>query len=290
MDKLIFTNSIGQSIEFSPTSQYKWIKATDLGGAEVDIVSVSSPYQDGSTMAGDAYFKSKSIRLDFVIASSNVAEDLRELNNRLNPKLGIGTLTYHKNGTDYTLNKVVVRSLPSLPDGKDKSINLQLSSVILQVLDPLYTDAQETEEQVTSSANLLEFPVNISDAYEFDIYFADGVPIVNIGDVDCPVTVVVDGAITSPLEIINATTSEKIVIVMSLLENEKLTITTDIDNINVIKTDKNTGNTTSAFQYIDADQTTFFKLATGENLIKVVANQSEVESATIKYKNRYVGV
>lgn len=290
MDKLIFTNALGQSLEFSSASKYKWVKVDDLGGLDTDIQTSTSPYQDGSTVVGGAYFKTKAIKMDIAVVSSNLLNDIRSMNSILNPKLGVGSLTYEKDGSSYTLQKVMARSLPSMPDGKSRGASFQLSSILFEAYDPLYSDSEDTEEQVTASALLLEFPVDIIADFEFDLVFADGVPIYNTGDVDCPVTLIVDGAISSPLEIENTSTGEKVVIALDLLDNERLTITTELDNINVIKKDLITGVETVAFEYMDVAETTFFYLQKGENKIKVTANEGDVESAYIRYRNKYVGV
>lgn len=291
MDKLTFTNASGQTIEFSATSDYKWRQVTDMGGIEAVAQATSSPYQDGSTPAGDSYFQSRLIKVDFVIVSDTVNTLIRTLNSRLNPKLGVGTLTYTVGENERVLDKVKVKSTPTKDLDNDKSgTTFQFSSVLFEAYDPLYSDQEYTEEEVAANALLFEFPVDVVTDFEFDVVYTDGVPINNVGDVDCPITLIVDGAITQPLEIENSTTGEKVVIGLDLLDNERLTITTAIDNINVIKTDLTTGEETVAFEYIDVSETTFFYLVRGENKIKVTANEGDVESATIKFKNKYVGV
>ncbi len=106
----------------------------------------------------------------------------------------------------------------------------------------------------------------------------------------CPVTVIFDGPKTAPLSIENTTTGEEIVIALSINANERLTVTTGIDNNNVVLTDLIMGDDSVAFQYIDIAETTFFSLAKGTNNIIITSNEGAVEDATIKYKNQYVGV
>lgn len=291
MEKLIFTNANGQEIEFSNTSSYKWTQVDDLGASSVELQRTTSPFQDGSTNVSGAYFNSRTIKIDLVVVDyTDLNATFRNLNNILNPKLGLGFLSYYRDNDVKVLNKVRTRVLPSMLGGDSRDFGTQKTSIIFEVFDPLYSDLQNTEEIIAANELLFRFPIDITDAYEFDLLYADGKPIYNIGDTDCPITLIVDGAITQPLKIENTTTGEKIVIGLDLLDNERLIITTEVDNINVIKTNLITGIKTIAFEYIDIAQTSFFYLVTGENKIKVTANEGDVETAMIRFKNRYVGV
>jgi hypothetical protein len=99
-----------------------------------------------------------------------------------------------------------------------------------------------------------------------------------------------DGPKNSPLTVENLDTGEKIVLAMSLLATERLTITTGIDDINVIKEDLITGISTVAFQYIDVAETSFFRLPRGTSTLLITAGEAEVEQAIIKYRQRWVGI
>lgn len=291
MEKLIFTNANGQEIEFSNTSSYKWTQVDDLGASSVELQRTTSPFQDGSTNVSGAYFNSRTIKIDLVVVDyTDLNSTFRNLNNILNPKLGLGFLSYYRDNDVKVLNKVRTRVLPSMLGGDSRDFGMQKTSIIFEIFDPLYSDAVATEEVIAANELLFKFPLDIVEPYIFDLLYANGKPIYNNGDTDCPLTLIVDGAITKPLKVINNTTGEQIVIGLDLLDNERLTITTEIDNINVIKTNLITGIETIAFEYIDITQTTFFYLKTGENKIKVTANEGDVETALIIFKNRYVGV
>lgn len=290
MERLIFTNAREQQIEFKDTGTYQWINVEDLGGMNFNMQTSVGPYQDGASLKGTPRMMTRILNVSFIIMSDDVMSALRELNSILNPKHGDGTLIYERDGVSRMLTRVRARKLPSMLGGMSKGKAFQFTSIILEAFDPYYKDVTEIEAQVASGGNLFEFPVNITESFEFDYLNVDGVTIQNNGDVETPVTVILDGPKSSPLEIENETTGEKIVLDMDLLADERLTITTEIDNINVIKTDLATGDTSVAFQYIDVGETTFFNLALGSNKIKVVADDSEVEDAVIKYSNRYVGV
>lgn len=290
MERLIFTNANGQQVEFSNFSAYKWTQVEGLGEGSVTLQTTTSPYQDGSTNVGGAYFNSKVVKVDLVISGTDVSADLRTLNAVLNPKLGLGTLSYERDSGIKMLNKVRTRSLPSLPGGASRGVSFQNTYVIFEVFDPLYEDQNATEASVNTGGNLFSFPLNIGDDFIFDYTNTSGVIVQNLGDAECPLTIILDGPKSSPLEIENVTTGEKIVLSTSIAAGERLTITTAIDNTNVIKTNLSTGASTVAFQYLDVSQTTFFMLALGQNRIKISAAEAEVEEAIVRFKNRYVGV
>jgi hypothetical protein len=290
MERLIYTNAIGQSIEFSSGGIYQWTKVDDLGALDASFQTSSSPYQDGTTSVGDPYFEPRVIKLELQIVSTDLQAAIRDLNRILNPKIGMGRLTYERDGVKRVLNKVKTRTMPALPGGESRGVGFQMSSIIFMAFNPYYTDENYTEASVSTGGLGLEFPLNITDTFRFDYLNTTGVTVTNAGDVECPVTIILDGPMTSPLEIQNITTGEKIVLAMDLLENEQLTITTEIDNINVILKDLITGTESVAFQYIDVTQTSFFYLAQGTNTIVITADEAEMESATIKFKQQYVGV
>jgi len=290
MERLIFTNAQGQTIEFDTEGTYRWTQVGDMGGVGSTFQVTASPYQDGATPVGDSYFESRAIKVDIIIVSDNLQAAIRQLNTVLNPKLGTAKLTYERNGIRRTLNTVKTRSMPSLPGGESRGPSFQISSVIFEAFDPYYSDEEYTEASVATGGLGLEFPLDITDSFVFDYLNTNGVTVTNSGDVECPVTIVLDGPMTSPLEVESITTGEKIVLALALLANERLTITTQLDSINVIKTNLTTGAETVAFQYIDIAETTFFNLVRGTNTLRITANEAEMESAAIRFKQRYVGV
>lgn len=290
MERLLFTNTLGQTVIFDESGVNRWLEVDDLGGLEADFMTSSSPFQDGLTSVGDAYFTAKAIKVKFLVVASELDEALRSLNSILNPKLGLGKLTYERGGKKYVLNKVKTRTLPALQGTPSRGIGYQVTSIIYEVFDPYFTDEEYLEASVSTGDNCLEFPVNIFDSFVFDYTNMTGIVVTNSGDVECPLTIILDGPKNSPLTIENMDTGEKIVLAMNLLNNERLTITTGIDDINVIKEDLLTGEKSVAFQYIDVAQTSFFRLPRGTTTLKITAGEAEVEEASIKFKQRWVGI
>lgn len=290
MDKVIYKNPDGRTLEFSASSKFKLINIDDLGGVDSVDRAISSPFQDGSTPVGESYFNTRVISVEFATMSNNLVEDLREIDSVLNPKLGPGEFHFSQNGNTRMLYPVKVRKLPSRPRQKERNKTFQMSSFIIEAYDPYYQDLNSIDAEVTTGGNLFSFPLNITTNYEFDYVNTAGVIVNNEGDIDTPVTVIFDGPKTAPLSIENLTTGEKIVLSLDLLADERLIVTTGVQDTNVIKETISTGVTEVAFQYIDIAETTFFNLSKGENRIQIVTTEGIVQDATVKFRNKYVGV
>jgi len=289
-EQLKYVSAIGTEIIFSETSKYKWTNADDLGSNSATFQTISSPFQDGTSLVGDVYFESKEITVEFYIISNDLIGDFRSLNQILNPKLGVGRLEYTRGGVTYVLDQVNAKVMPSLPGLEDRGLTYQKSAVIFEVFNPLYSDQNFTLSVVGTGQNLFKFPLRITDEFKFGTLNTSGVILNNIGDVPAPIKVVIPGAVSAPLTIENTTTGEKIVLGLDLTSDEILTITTDVTNTNVIKYTISTDTDEVAFNYIDITQTTFFRLASGNNTILVTSGGGDIVGTEVSYKNYYVGV
>lgn len=290
MRKLYFTNARGQTVEFSATSKYKLQNVDDIGGLEAVSQSVSSPYQDGSTPVGDSFFESKVISVEFVVVSETLDADIRNLNNILNPKIGVGKLAIESDDETYVLEKVKTRMLPTRPREKNQGKYFQISEIIFEIFDPLYSDVDFTTTILATTLPLLEFPIDIEDGMEFSTLDASAVTIVNEGDVEAPIQVSFKGPLTAPIVLTKAETGEKITLSLNVATDEQIEITTDDANLNVILRDLTDGSAISAFGYIDVANTDFFKLDVGNNTLELTAAANFSQVAIVKHKQKYVGV
>lgn len=287
---MTFTNARGDSVEFSAASKYRWMAVDDLGGAEAVQQTVASPYQDGVTATGDSYYMMRTLDVMLAVIDADLRTAIRDLNTALNPKLGMGTLLYEDGPVRRSLDRVKVRKLPTLPDGGSRGARVQLTHILFDAYDPLYTDGVDTEVVLGTSGDSFSFPLDITDSFEFDYVSAGGVPVVNGGDVPCPLTITIEGPVAAPLVVENLTTGEKVVVDIAVLAGESLHISTGVADTSVILEDTATGERVSAFQYIDVAQTTFFLLGLGVNYISVTADGEPSNSATIRYRQRYLGL
>lgn len=288
MERLIYISARGHRVSLGKTGTFRLVNVDDIGGLSATSQVFSGPFQDGTTPEGDPYFEAKVLAIEVLIVSSNITEAYRQLSAILNPKQGLGKLIYEVDGAATQYGKVRTRMLPTKPAGDGKGDGYQMTSFMLEVFDPLFTDLDYTEADVSSGGNSFTFPLNISDSYVFDYLNATGIIVDNQGDLETPVIVSMDGPLSAPLVIENETSGEKIVTQLAIADGERLTVSTEPDNLNVTLTTIATGAESVAFQYIDVSQTDFFQLALGPNTIKITAAGADVAAATVKFKNRYV--
>lgn len=290
MTKMTFTNARGEFVEFSAASKYRWLSVDDLGGAEAVQQTVASPYQDGVTATGDSYYMMRTLDVTLAVIDADLRTAIRDLNTVLNPKLGMGALLYEDGPVRRSLDRVKVRKLPTLPDGGSRGARVQLTHILLDAYDPLYTDGVDTEVTLGSVGDAFQFPLDITDSFEFDYVSAGGVPVVNGGDVPCPLELTVTGPVAAPLVLANLATGEDIVVDIAVLAGERLHISTGVADTSVILEDIATGERVSAFQYIDVSATTFFLLGIGSNYLSVTADGEPYFGAVLSYRQRYVGL
>lgn len=288
MEKITYTNDRNQTIDIMYAFPYFFQGIEGLDGLNTDIEKFTAVGQDGTNIVS-TLLSDRPIRISGAIKGKDkdeIAQHRKELLTIFNPK-SKGTLTYYYGNVIRKIDCQVEKG----PVFKKTAIyKVQEFVIDLICPNPFLTDYNQTEVVATSGASSFKFPVAITNSFKFGYFNQDGFVVENTGDVECPVEIIVDGPQTAPLTIENSVTGEKIAIGLSLTADEKLTITTAIEDINVTKTTISTGVTVSAFQYIDVSQSDFFQLRLGLNNIVVTANGTDIGSATIRYKNRYVGV
>src|SRR5665648_150326 len=289
MERVTYKNDLGQTIEILYSLPYFFQGIEGMDGLGTDIEKFIAVGQDGTNVS-NVRLLDRPIRLAGAI-KGNTKEEIAQYRNKLltvfNPK-NKGTLIYEYGDVIRKIECYV----ESAPVFKKMGKGFQLQAFIIDLIcpNPFLTDYYDTEINAISGASAFRFPVAISDAFVFGSFNADGFVAQNDGDVECPLEITIGGPQTAPLEILNSTTGEKIVIALNLTADEKLIITTAIEDMNVTKTTISTGIVVSAFQYIDVSQTEFFQLQLGKNNIVIKANASDIGSATLKFRNRWVGV
>lgn len=291
MVKITYINALGQSITFSNQYPYRLLNVEGLGSLKSKFQTQRSPFQDGETPVDNGHFEKRSMTLYlFVYDKENLQERKRYMTKVLNPKLGNGKLKYEDGATIRVLENVNTRVLPSFAtDSENKGVGFQKTAIIFDIFDPFYKDEYFSEIEFITQTDNFEFPLDITQDYCFAELYPSGKVIQNTGDVEAPVEIIMDGPLTAPVELINATLDKKIKVNTSIENGEILTITTGSNNINVLKTDLE-GSISNAFEYIDLDESYFWNLVPGNNNVILQSGGSSNENATIKWKNHYVGL
>lgn len=282
MEKVTFTNSRGESVEFGDSPFYLQ-SIEGLGEVSANIQTQKSPYLDGSTYL-DALLDEREIEIEFVISYPfGTYEDVSNARSLIakvcNPKLGPGTLRYEN---DYIVRIItaVADSVPEYPDKNSRTRVLQKGKVTFVAPDPYWKSLAIGEEPAFKP--LFQFP--FTDPFQMGLQ-QDRRMIINDGDAPTPIFVEFFGPAVNPI-IRNNSTGEFIKVNQELLEGERMVIDTSEESKSVHFIDE-TGAIRNVFYWIDLDSE-FFKLQIGENDIEYTAD-NDVQGAivNISYNKRY---
>jgi len=274
-----FTNAVGVTYRFGGL-----VSVEGLGDVEADIQQQSAPYQDGSAFL-DAILSPRYVSVEFILKGANYADVRNQrstIGKALNPKLGLGTLTYMSGGITREI-EAIAESVPFFPDGANRGERWQRGTLTFICPNPYWKSLGETEEPTFEP--LFQFP--------FEGEFQMGIQrdrriIDNDGDAPTPIHVEFHGPALNP-KIINNTTGEFIKVNQLLNENERMIIDTT-DGVKSVYFVDSIGNSRNVFNWIDLNST-FFKLVVGENDVEYTAD-SDVQGAVVNitYNKLYTAV
>lgn len=289
MQRLVFTNSRGQSINLGDDPPFILSSIDGLGDVGASIQTQKAPSQDGSTYI-DSTLDERFVSMEVSLIAPSRAElsNTRQLFSSIfNPKLGEGRFTYIFGDTVKEI-EAVSEHVPVFPSGGDNRIgNIQKAMVSLRCPNP-YWNTDDIIDQLVVWEGGLEFPLQLPT--QFARQSASKAKILlNDGDVETPVFVTFNGPATAPIQVINKTTGEHITVNQSLLVGERLEINTAFGHKKVTKVLAD-GTKKNAFHFITLDST-FFNLVHGNNLIDYSTGEDyERAAVSITYRNRYLAV
>jgi hypothetical protein len=285
MQRIIFTNAIGQSVELKSSAPFLLESIDGLGDVDADIQTQKAPFQDGSTYI-DSVLQERTISMQIAILTRDKTTLLQQrqyLASVFNPKQGPGKLRYENNGIVREI-EAVPDGLPVFPSGREnRGPTFQKALINLICPNPYWKSTEITEEPTFDP--LFSFP--------FEGMFQIGIQrdariIVNDGDAPAPLQIEFHGPAVNP-KITNKTTGEFIKVNQTLQEGEVMKIDTTPGNKSVyfIQPD---GTARNVFNWIDLNSS-FFQLVVGENEIEYSAD-SDIQGAivNIRYNKLYNAV
>lgn len=276
MEKLIYTNEAGESVEFSAKSAYILETVEGLTGLQNEFSTSKTIRQDGITIVNSS-LKERNIVIEGSIIK-NPERNKTKLISVLNPKMK-GILTHEINGIKRKID-CEIEQTPSI--SKVPYFKFQIS---LLCPNPYWADQHETGKEISTWIGGLSFPFSLP--FRLKQRGETRQNIYNAGDVETPVEIIFRGPALNP-KVTNLTTGEFIRIKQELASDDTLYITTGFGNKKVEI--ENNGVRQNAFHYIDLDST-FFNLVAGDNLIEYTTeNELKPQSVEIRYYNRYLGV
>lgn len=293
MQKVIYTNSLGQSVSLANRPPYLLSSISGTGAPGVDIQLQKAPYQDGQTFV-DALLEERVINLEVAIKETSklaLYQRRREISRIFNPKLGPGVLRYEYDGGALDIS-AVAESPPAFPIGRDaRGPNFQRALITLMCPNPFWRDTAATKAEVAVWHGAFEFPLEIV-AEGIELGFRELSLIANIynpGDVACGMEIHFKALATveNP-SLFNVNTRESLKLNRTMDAGEVLIITTYFANKRV-ESFKN-GVTTNVFHYIDLEST-FLQLEPGDNLLRYDADDGlDNLEVDIYFNPQYAGV
>lgn len=289
IEKLIYTNERGESVEFSHASTYHTNDVSGLNDIRNAIYSFNSMGQDGDTYLGNR-IESREIEIVGNIntrGKDSVILNRRRLSHALNPQLN-ATLTYQYG--DFV--RVIDCKVDNAPVFHKDSI-FQGFTVQLLCLDPFWREPSESRDDIASWIGAFEFEIEIPIETGIEFGYREPSLIVNVynaGDVKTGMRVDFRaiGTVTDP-KILNVDSGEYIKFNnLTLLAGDVLTVSTYYGNKRITLT--RNGLKEDAFRYLDVDST-YIQLALGDNLFRYEAEENaEGLEVSIYHNNKYLGV
>ena len=285
MERFIFMNSRGERIVIGDHKD-DYLLTAHTGTTVAEILTTTSR---GFDQNGRKYIKTNlGVRILTITFSTRRLTDTafyekkRQLSSILNPLLGEGILIYEN---DHIRKRITV-VVTGMPDLTEKSKITGKYTVELTAHDPFWSDEAETEVLLSGVTGGLTFPVTfMGNGVRFALKGARSV-IVNTSDTAIPITAEFSGACVNPV-FRNTTSGKKISIKTTVLDGEKIIVTTRYGGKNIYKVARN-GTKTNVNNLITND-TEFFSLLPGANQLTFDADSGTPE-VYIRYRNLYTGV
>lgn len=288
VQKLTFTNSRGETIEFENSAPYVLSNIEGTGGVETEIQTTKSPFQDGSTLH-DVILQTRAISIEGAVIGKS-REDMylqrQKLARVLNPKLGAGVLRYQNDAGIKEIEAVAEQS----PVFKERYSNNNLFLVSLVCPSPFWLDQNEAKEEIAAWVGDVQFPIEISETAVMGHRESNLIVNVNnAGDVDCGMRIEFKAlaSVTNP-SLFDVNTRKFIKVKQTLQAGDKLTICTYFGKKKVEL--YRAGVISNVFNYITIDSD-FLQLVPGDNLLRYDAEAGiDNLEVSIYYRPQYVGV
>lgn len=288
MDKLIYINERGQSVQFSENSEY-WVHIdrdcigindieneiyiNPLNGQNFNILTGHRTRGSNIEITGSLFAKDKN-RRKYLIA---------KLNKTLFHK---GSLYYYS-GTEKRSIRVIAEQAPIYEMG-DVIMGF---NIVFTRIDNFWKSESDSTALFGAWEKHFMFPIVSSDT-EKDIYFGEReqsliVNVLNQGDIDAPIMVrmIASGAVKHP-ELYNVNTKEYMKVNVAMQFGDEILINTEPGNKSIIL--HRNGKQTNILSQLDLGST-WLKLASGDNLYRYNALMGlENLDISIRYSNLYL--
>lgn len=285
INKIIYENEKGSSIELNHVGPLFIFKPEGFGGIQSETIMGKGIYQDGVNIDKNILSERILTLNCYMVVDTEKQRAIlknnlyKTFNSKLKGKITVYTDTLNRIAED----AVVIQS-PIFDDDYEGPNELVPFQIQLMMPSPFFTAAEKITEIATWYGG---FNFKTKLPLKFRQKGDTKKNIFNDGHVDTPVKIYFEGPAVNP-SIKNLTTNEFIKINKTIEVGETLIINTEYGNKTVEIESK--GSTLNAFHYLDLDSD-FFSLVPGDNLIEYTTdNELDVQKVEIRYKERYLGI
>lgn len=293
INKIIYKNERGISIELNRLGPLFLASVEGFSGIEAEPVSTTTPYQDGINISKNT-LKERTLTLNCYLCIDTEQQRSilkRNLYNAFNPKL-TGHMQIFTDADELRgASNLRVVQAPIFNDDYETSNELVEFQIQLIMPLPYFEDIGENYYIFGNDTPRFSFDLEIvEDGIELSSKNSSSIMnLRNTGDAETPIRVVFKAKsnVINP-SIYNIYTKEFIKINKTMEVGEEITITTNIGNKRVESLLN--GETTNIFNLLDINST-FIWLDVGDNVIRYDAdNLVEQLEVYIYYTNYYLGV
>lgn len=167
MQKLVFTNANGESIDFTDFENFGVVSWEGFANVGQDVQSQTVPFHDGSVYI-DTLLNDRDLSITVAINDHGKLAKRYELRSKLisilNPKMGLGKLVYTN---DYLSKQIsVATAIPVFPTKNLDNRGTLKCTISFTANDPYWEDLDETEitvhnHETVSVDNDSDFPLNV---------------------------------------------------------------------------------------------------------------------------------
>ena len=292
MEKIIYTNTSGESIELSERRPFILSGKDGFDSVHNNIYSQATYLSDGAELISHQ-LGVRTIVLRGVLVGATKEDYLRlrrSLIGIFNPKLA-GTLMYVNDNGTYEID-VIPDNLPVIESEGNGFRNIKGYQITLSSLDPYWKDKSEIDAEIPMAReeNLFEFPLEITDNFEFSRLIAgDVIEIQNNGDVavGAVFTINVNGILVNP-RLYNVITQEYFALNGTFTTGTKLRISTVRGKKRVEQDDGDGWYNIMTKRKVES---TFLQIERGINYLQLQADSGvEFTTSYIRFEPKILGV
>ena len=262
--KVVCQNSRGNQVTFS--YEFPYFLESIEGATEVDgkVNTITSAYGVGSKYVSSS-ISERNIVITGSVKRDNITEKRQNLY-KIFPKKDKGTLFYYEEDKAYKIEYYV----ESIEFAKSKVVDKFVISLICP--SPYFTDLEESQVQMSNWIPSFEFPLEIPEETGIEFGYKNVNSLVTIEndtniEIGMKIVFTASDDVENP-KLVNITTQEELEIEKSMSAGDVITVTTYINNKNIILTSN--GEAININNYLKFG-TKFLQIHTGSNTFKATA-------------------